>query len=138
MGNVILILEDNQDRRNDFAAVLKKLVPECEIRFWNNARVMVDELPLHLVNARLISLDHDLNEVPVSEDAGDGLLVAEFLAKQKPVCPVIVHSSNYERSLSMVNELAYGGWQVERVGPVCADWITTLWQPVVAKLLPGK
>ena len=99
---------------------------------------MIDELPDHLESARLISLDHDLNEVPVSEDARDGLLVAEFMAKRKPSCPEIVHSSNYERSLSMVNELTYTGWQVERVGPVCADWITTLWQPIVTKLLSSK
>ncbi len=133
--NLILILEDNQERRDGFIAVLTELAPGSEIIFWNNARVMIRELPVHLGNARLISLDHDLNEVPASEDAADGLLVAEFLARQAPVCPVVVHSSNYERSLSMVNELNYSGWQVARVGPVCTDWITTLWKPVIAKLL---
>ncbi|HEY1170475.1 MAG TPA: cyclic-phosphate processing receiver domain-containing protein [Verrucomicrobiae bacterium] len=138
MRNEILILEDNEERRTGFTAVLKELAPDCRILFWNNARVMIDEFPPHLANARLISLDHDLNEVALAEDARDGLLVAEFLATQKPSSPVIVHSSNYERSLSMVNELTYGGWTVERIGPVCADWITTLWQPVVAKLLSAK
>ncbi len=135
MRNSILILEDNQERRDGFTAVLRELAPACEIIFWNNARIMVAELPAHLSHARLISLDHDLNEVPVAEDARDGLLVAEFLAKQTPACPMVVHSSNYERSLSMVNELNYAGWRVERVGPVCADWITSLWKPLVIKLL---
>ncbi len=135
MRNWILILEDNQERRDGFIEVLKELAHGSEIIFWNNARVMIRELPAHLGNARLISLDHDLNEVPASEDAADGLLVAEFLARQTPVCPLVVHSSNYERSLSMVNELNYSGWQVERVGPVCADWITSLWRPVIAQLL---
>lgn len=135
MRNLILILEDNQERREGFSAVLNELAPECEVRYWHNARVMVEELPAVLSKARLISLDHDLNEVPDEEDARDGLLIAEFLAKQIPTCPVVVHSSNYERSLSMVNELSYAEWQVERVGPVCADWIATLWGPVVESLL---
>ena len=135
MRSQILILEDNQERRDGFTAVLKELASDCEIIYWHNARVMVEDLPAHLENARIISLDHDLNEVEAAENAGDGLLVAEFLARQLPGCPVLVHSSNYERSLSMVNELSYARWRVERVGPVCADWITTLWKPAIAKLL---
>lgn len=135
MRNQILILEDNQERRDGFSAILRDLVPDCEIVYWNNARIMTEDLLGHLENARFISLDHDLNEVDASENAGDGLLVAEFLAGQSPCCPVVVHSSNYERSLSMVNELSYAKWHVERVGPVCEDWITSLWKPVVVRLL---
>jgi hypothetical protein len=138
VGKLILILEDNQERRAGFVTVLKAVAPDCEICFWDNARLMVEESVACLHDAKLISLDHDLNEVADSEDARDGLLVAEFLARRTPSCPVVVHSSNYERSHSMVNELDYGGWQVERVGPVCADWITTLWQPVVVRLLSAN
>jgi len=136
--NLILILEDNSERREGFSAVLKELAPGCEVRYWNNARVMASEIVVLLDKTRLISLDHDLNEVAEAEDARDGLLVAEFLARQTPCCPVVVHSSNYERSWSMVNELTYTKWNVERVGPICADWITSLWKPVIKNLLKGK
>lgn len=134
----ILILEDNQDRREGFVKVLKTLAPDCEVRFWNNARLMVAESASYLEDTCLISLDHDLNEVDAAENPGDGLLIAEFLAGKNPVCPVVVHSSNYERSWSKVNEFKYAGWEIERVGPVCADWIDTLWKPVIAKLLSLK
>lgn len=138
MAGLILILEDNPERRQGFEAVLGELVPECEIRVWSNARTMVGALEDCLPQARLISLDHDLNEVAAELDAGDGLIVAEYLSRKTPVCPVVVHSSNYERSLSMVNEMTYAGWGVERVGPVCPDWISTLWQPMVSRLLGIK
>ena len=97
---------------------------------------MIANLPPILNQACLVSLDHDLNPQPnVTADPGTGLEVVEFLIKQKSTCPVIIHSTNYEKAWSMHNELRFAGWQAERVGPIGEDWIEKLWLPKVKLLL---
>jgi len=53
--------------------------------------------------------------------------VAELLARQQPVCPVILHTSNAERRWSMHNEIRFGHWSVEIVPPIGDDWIPRSW-----------
>jgi ADP-ribosylglycohydrolase len=60
-------------------------------------------------------------------DPGTGLELAKFLAECRPVCPVIIHSTNADRAHSMHNELRFADWVAERVGPIGTDWIETLW-----------
>jgi hypothetical protein len=97
---------------------------------------MIADLPSVLNQAGLISLDHDLNPQPnATTDPGTGLEVAEFLARQSPICPVLIHSTNYEKAWSMHNELRFAGWQVDRVGPIGDDWVQCLWLPKVKSLL---
>ena len=97
---------------------------------------MIADLPSVLNQACLISLDHDLNPQPnVTTDPGTGLEVAEFLAKQSPLSPVLIHSTNHEKAWSMHNELRFGGWQVDRVGPIGDDWVQCLWLPKAKALL---
>jgi len=135
-GKLILILEDNEDRIRDFQNAVNSLGQTFSIRIWYDAPSMVADLPSALNWACLISLDHDLNPQPnVTTDPGTGLEVAEFLAKQPPVCPVLIHSTNYEKAWSMHNELRFGGWSVGRVGPLGDDWIKCLWLPTVKVLL---
>ncbi len=97
---------------------------------------MIAECHESLADAALISLDHDLNkERPDSPDPGDGLEVAEFLARLPSICPVILHTSNNERVWSMHNEFRFGGWQLERVIPMEAGWIERSWLPLARALL---
>jgi hypothetical protein len=132
---LILILEDNEDRIKNFQRTVKLLGENFFAQIWFDAPTMIADLPAILNRACLISLDHDLNPQPnVTADPGTGLEVAEFLAKHKPVCPVMIHSTNYEKAWSMHNELRFADWQVERVGPIGEDWIEKLWLPK-AKLL---
>ena len=135
-GKLILILEDNEDRIRHFQNAVTSLGEKFSIRIWYDAPSMVADLPSALNRACLISLDHDLNPQPnVTADPGTGLEVAEFLARQLPVCPVLIHSTNYEKAWSMHNELRFGGWSVDRVGPLGDDWIKCLWLPKVKVLL---
>jgi hypothetical protein len=135
-GKLILILEDNEDRIRNFQNAVKSLGGNFSERIWFDAPSMIKDLPAVLNQACLISLDHDLNPQPnVIADPGTGLEVAEFLAKQKPVCPVLIHSTNYEKAWSMHNELHFAGWLVDRVGPMGDDWIQRLWLPKVRVLL---
>ena len=134
--NLILILEDNEERIRDFQVAVKSLGGSYHARIWMDAPTMISEVPFVLDLACIISLDHDLNPQPdVTTDAGTGLEVAEFIASYPPLCPVLIHSTNYEKAWSMHNELRFAGWNVERVGPIGEDWIQCLWLPKVKALL---
>jgi len=134
--NLILILEDNAERIESFQRVIGKLPSQPQLIIWHDAPSMIREIGKFLPEAMLISLDHDLNPQPDSaSDPGTGLEVAEYLAKLKPVCPVVLHSSNFERVWSMRNELTHAGWQVERVGPIGQDWIETSWLKKIRDIL---
>jgi ADP-ribosylglycohydrolase len=136
LSEVILILEDNDERIAAFRAAVTQLEPEAELRIWREAHTFVAEAGSFLHRSVLISLDHDLNRMAgATRDPGDGLEVASWLAQQKPVCPVIVHSTNHERVESMINELRFGGWPWERVAPHGKTWIEQSWRPKAEALI---
>jgi len=133
---MLLMLEDDRERIERFTAALKSVDPSLRLVVWRSARAMVREVGPFLPSARLISLDHDLEpQEGDSDDPGDGIEVAKFLAERPPVCPVIVHSSNGTRSDWMVGEFELGGWDFKRVAPIGDDWIEAYWRVVVKKLL---
>ncbi len=108
--STILLLEDNADRLNEFKAAVGKLGPSYRLVFWRDAHRMISECHEFLADAALISLDHDLNkEHAESPDPGDGVIVADFIARLPAICPVILHTSNTDRLWSMHNEFRLGG-----------------------------
>lgn len=99
---------------------------------------MSRELGDHLAEARLISLDHDLEPSPGDPpDLGDGLGVARSLVAHPQPCPVIIHSSNTLRSGWMAGEFELGGWSCRRVPPIGERWIEEHWRVVARELLRG-
>ena len=131
-----MILEDNSDRIRDFEAAISSLNSDYRMRLWHDAPTMLTECVSDLPNCCLISLDHDLNSMPgATQDPGTGLEVAELLGKQRPVCPIIIHSSNVEKRWSMHNEFRFGNWQVEIVPPIGDNWIFNSWLPRVKSLV---
>src|SRR5271170_2841088 len=99
LDSAILILEDDDARIARFTTILNGIAPNTPVIYWRSAWKMIRDLAPYLPNARLISLDHDLDpEAENSEDPGDGLDVAKFLAEQQPKCPIIVHTNNGGRS----------------------------------------
>jgi ADP-ribosylglycohydrolase len=132
----ILLLEDDADRLIGFKSAVQKLGSSYQLVSWRDANLMIAECHKYLADAALISLDHDLNkEHADSPDPGDGVDVAEFLARLPSICPVILHTSNADRVWSMHNEFRFGGWQAERVMPVGTDWIEESWLPTCRPLL---
>ena len=124
------------ERIESFQRAIGCLSSQPRAKVWYDAQSMIGELSGFLPDALLVSLDHDLNPQPGSDrDPGTGLEVAEYLAKLPPVCPVVLHSSNFERVWSMHNELTHAGWQVELVGPLGNNWIETSWLRMVRELL---
>ena len=126
----ILILEDNDERIAGFEAAVAKLGDGFDLKIWRDASSMIAECEAFFPTTALISLDHDLNPQPgTTTDPGTGLDVAKFLAACRPVCPLIIHSTNADRAYSMHNELRFADWIAERVGPIGTDWIEALWLP---------
>ena len=131
----IHVLEDDSDRRKRMTVQLGELDPSIRAIMSLTAPAFIRDSDNYCNATCLISLDHDLEATIDESDPGDGLQVAEFLAARKPICPVIVHSSNVERADLMIYLLRNTGWNVERVAPIGKDWIETSWRVEVQKLL---
>src|SRR5687768_14584142 len=100
----LLILEDNAERIAGFEAVLAGLGDGWRMQVWRDAPTMLLECADCFDQTTLISLDHDLVPQPgTTVDPGTGMELANFLAGHLPFCPVIIHSSNTDRSWSMHN-----------------------------------
>ena len=137
----ILMLEDNAERIDGFHKAVAELAGDFELKVWRDAHSMMAECAEFFPTAWVICLDHDLNPQPgVTADPGTGVDVARFLADFLPVCPVLIHSTNVDRVYSMMNELRFAGWIVDRVGPLGSDWIETTWLRRIKELLsvPGN
>jgi FixJ family two-component response regulator len=132
---IILILEDDDDRVSGLQSAVASLGWGFGVRIWRDAPTMIAECPACFAKACLISLDHDLEAMAGAPDPGTGLEVAEFLSLHAPMCPVILHTTNFDGRLAMHNKLRAGGWTVATVPPREADWIQTSWLPIAKKLM---
>jgi hypothetical protein len=132
----LLMLEDNAERVRSFTAALQRVDPVLTLRVWRNAWTMIREVEPLLPSACLISLDHDLDpEDGIRDDPGTGWDVAKFLAALPPACPVIIHTSNGERSTWMMGEFELGGWKHHRLPPIGNDWIKRDWRRLVRRIM---
>jgi hypothetical protein len=130
----ILILEQNEGRLEEFKRIAPKL--GMRVKAWDDAARMQAECEKYFADATLISLEQDLDAKPgAAGDPGSGLDVAKFLAERAPVCPVIVHTANTDRSFSIYNELRFANWLVDRVPPICERWIERHWARKAIELL---
>jgi Cyclic-phosphate processing Receiver domain len=132
---MLLMLEDDAERIERFAETLRLLDAELPLRIWRDAHAMIREAGPLLGCATLISLDHDLEPLPGAGDPGDGLDVARFLVSQPIVRPVIIHTSNRDRSTMMEGEFELARWPFRRVAPIGDDWIEAHWRYEVKRAL---
>jgi hypothetical protein len=136
---VLLMLEDNADRIQRFTATLRAVDPSLPLHIWRDAAKMIREAPPLLSDARLISLDHDLDpEEGSTTDPGTGWDVAKHFAALPPVCPVVIHTSNGERANWMMGEFELGGWKHYRLPPLGDDWIERDWRRLIRRLLKRR
>jgi hypothetical protein len=133
MHQVIAVLEDNADRIAAMDDCLADKFPFFERQFFRTADAAIGWLSEHLLQAVCISLDHDLEPASSGDpDPGTGRAVADFLAAARPVCPVIIHTTNRPAADGMEMTLVDGGWSVERVLPYDdCRWIAEAWLPLV-------
>jgi len=135
MSRLLLVLDDDAERLRGFEEVAAQA--GAGFKGWRTAPAMLAELDRHLPEARLISLDHDLyKDAPGDSDPGCGRTVADVLAGRKPVCPVIVHSTNTDAAWGMHNALTRAGWTAELVHHLNQPrWIEERWLPVAKRLV---
>ncbi len=120
--------------------LLQHLCAQDEIVAFDNAPDMIAWLDANLGDTRLICLDHDLGANRVLngslQDPRTGRHVADFLATQKPVCPVIIHSSNVTAAPGMMIVLDDAGWCCSRLSPYNdLEWVRAAWLDEVKKAL---
>lgn len=132
----ILILEDSDDRIAAFKTAVSALGANYSLRLWHDAPTMMAECVAQFSGACLISLDYQLmRRSRTAPEPGNGGHVAEFLCNQKPVCPVIIHTSADERRWSMFNALSFAKWNVHVVVPNGQFWVRDSWSPLVKQLI---
>lgn len=124
--NTILILEDTPDRISRFKCVLTSELPNIQYEIVNTAAEMFELIRSQLPESFAVSLDHDLYVSGIN-DPGDGLQVAEHLSSLSPSCPVIIHTSNAEKSRQMQGILEANRWAVRLAGAIGTDWIEVDW-----------
>ena len=128
----ILILEDNGDRQRVMRDCLEDRFAQYSICFFATAVEMLWYLQSHLEESLMISLDHDLELVPGADnrvfEPGTGRDIADYLASQPAVCPVVIHSTNSRAADGMEQILRDAGWQTSRVTPYGdLEWIPEVW-----------
>lgn len=134
--NLVVMLEDDRDRIARFAAKLASHPLGLGLLSWRTASGFISNYPTLTTKPRLIALDHDLFvDDEADPDPGDGRAVAAYLAKQLPIAPILIHSSNSIAAESMLFTLRDFGWNVDRIAPIGEDWIEAYWFPTAIKMI---
>ncbi|GAB4139576.1 MAG: hypothetical protein Tsb009_08540 [Planctomycetaceae bacterium] len=136
----IWILEDNFERTIAMRQVLRERYGIRTPPVFVAAQYFIENIEAELSQARLISLDHDLEMIEKHDgtffDPGTGRDVADFLSSQKPVCPVIIHSTNVPAAVGMEVVLQEAGWETTRITPYDdIEWINDIWIETVQQYL---
>ncbi len=129
------ILEDADARIADFRKALASIHPDLRITTHDNAPAFIAWMRGAVPSVRLLSLDGDLFLCGSCPDPGTGVDVAEFLATQSPVCPVILHTANAGKADAMAAALARAQWEVVRADPLELNWLTLQWLPAARRAL---
>jgi CheY-like chemotaxis protein len=142
MAMKIAILEDNLERQQVMRSCLADRFTMYDAAFFDNARDMIRFLQQHLTETLVISLDHDLDLVSAGNgqttDPGTGREVADFLAQQNPVCPVVIHTTNSAAAEGMLAVLKDSEWKTRRVIPFDEQqWIIKEWFPIIRRAIVG-
>ena len=130
----ILLLEDNEKRIARFRQLVAELGAGLELKVWRDTHSMLAECEPFFARATLICLNDAPNSQPVTDTEPD---LSTFLGDFLPVCPVLIHSSDLDRAVSIQGELDRAGWRVDRVSSSEADRIETTWLRRARELIEG-
>ncbi|MGC3966567.1 MAG: hypothetical protein QM775_04115 [Pirellulales bacterium] len=137
---LIAVLDDESEHSTLMHTVLHEVAGGYAYRFFDNAPDMISALPGLLDQVCLISLDHDLgpnrHRDGTTFDPGTGRDVADALALHKPVCPIMIHTSNGDAAPGMRRVLEESGWLIHRVFPHDdTAWIRDDWRTEIITIL---
>jgi hypothetical protein len=113
-----------------------------DAHIFDDAAEMIAFLETNLAETIAIALDNDLEMKAGPDgrsiDPGEGRHVAEFLATRKPVCPVIIHTTNTNAADAMTDMLNTSGWKTRRVVPFDdMNWIESTWFAAMRRAVVG-
>lgn len=136
MAMKILILEDNDERQHAMRGCLQDRFGQYELRFFKSAMEMIDAIKNHLHETLVISLDHDLEIISEENgefvDPGDGRDVSDYLSRQRPLCFIVIHSTNSSAVVEMETVLQESEWAVSTVAPYGdLEWVEESWFPAI-------
>jgi CheY-like chemotaxis protein len=136
----ILVFEDNLDRQQAMQACLADRFPQYRVQFYDRPSTVAEAFEEFRDEILLISLDHDLELLHGDNgeliDPGTGREVADFLATQCPICPVVIHSSNAAAAVAMQSALEDAGWKTYLVAPYNdLEWIRQAWFRTVRRAI---
>lgn len=142
MNKLIAILEDDERRAEAMRQEIAQRFPSLDCIIFENAPDMNSWLKDSLEKVTIMSLDHDLDSNSERSgkvfDPGVGRDVVDFLETQKPICPVIIHTTNSFGGDGMRYALEDAGWTVKRVVPFDdLSWIRDEWINAIVELM-GK
>ena len=112
--DIIVILEDNLDRREIIRGIVESLPGNFELQHFDSVDGLRSLASSGFARVRLITLDFSLDNSS-ARTPGTGMDAVNFLIKRAPVCPVIVHTSSAGDSRKMAEALAGKGWTVKQV-----------------------
>jgi CheY-like chemotaxis protein len=143
MACVIVILEDNEDRRAAMRQCLEERFYQFESRFFADAAEAIGYLESNLDQTISISLDHDLELIASATgemiDPGTGRDIADYLSRKSPVCPVIIATTNSTAALGMERVLQEASWETHRVVPFDdLEWILGQWFRCMRRVIVGS
>lgn len=132
----IIILEDNDERREMMRSRLLAEYPSLTIRFFATAAEAIREIERQKNDLAVISLDHDLDLISIDSrrtlDPGTGRDAADYLAAQSPFCTVVIATTNTAAGAGMEQLLSDSGWWTRRVHPFGdLEWIDEVWAPAM-------
>jgi CheY-like chemotaxis protein len=138
--STIVILDDEPERIRAMRECLSSRLPRYRVVTFDNAPDMIGWLKRHVEDACLICLDHDPGPNRSRNgdvfDPGTGRDVAEYLATRRPICPVLIHTSNSLAAPGMAMVLDDSGWVHSRVYPYNdLEWVSADWVDEVGKAL---
>lgn len=138
--NTIAILDDEPDRLEEMLRVLPVRLTNYDIVTFKNAPDINAWFKNNLHQCALICLDHDLGPLQNRDgqkfDPGIGQDVADFLGTCKPVCDIVIHTTNLIARPGMIDALQSAGWQVSYVDPYSdVRWIGEVWIDEVVSTL---
>ncbi|NUQ63180.1 MAG: hypothetical protein HUU20_11940 [Pirellulales bacterium] len=139
----IVILDDEPERIREMLRWLSLRYPDADVVTFDNAPEMIDWMEENLEELGMICLDHDLGPNRRRDgqffDPGIGRDVADYLATRKPVCPVLIHTTNNLAAPGMAMVLDDSGWRCSRVVPYAGlDWIGEVWIAELTEMLEAN
>jgi CheY-like chemotaxis protein len=128
MAKIILVLEDNADRREAMRKWLEERLSMYRLVLTDDPDQFVTLLQIHGPDVLVASLDHDLFDRADGSTELTGMQVVDHLVHLPATFPLLLHTSNRRDGETMRERLADAGWSVNWVHPFDGtSWISTDW-----------